>query len=65
MRGRVSVRTIALAIVALVAALAMSASASAAKRYRDPIFKGVKTKTDLVYGSAPVNGQPQDLALDL
>ena len=65
MRGRVSVRTIALAIVALVAALAMSASANAAKRYRDPIFKDVKTKTDLVYGSAPVNGQPQDLALDL
>ena len=48
MRGRVWVRAIALACVALVAALAMSAPASAAKRYRDPVFQDVKTKTDLV-----------------
>ena len=65
MRGRVSARTTVLASLALVAALAMSAPASAAKRYRDPIFKDVKTTTDLVYGSAPVNGQPQELNLDL
>lgn len=46
-------------------ALVGAAPASAAKRYREPVFGQVKARTDLVYGSAPVDGQPQELKLDL
>ncbi len=52
---------------ALVAALALLGAerAGAAKRYREAVFGQVKVRTDLVYGTAPVNGQPQELKLDL
>lgn len=65
MRVRVSSRTVVVAAIALIAALALAATASADKRYRDDVFKKIKVQRDLVYGSAPVNGQPQDLKLDL
>lgn len=54
-------------VMALVAAFAVvfAATASADKRYRDDVFKKVKVQRDIVYGSGLVNGQPQDLALDL
>lgn len=65
MRVRVSSRTVVVVAVALIAALAFAATAGAEKRYRDDVFKKVKVQRDLVYGSAPVNGQPQDLKLDL
>ncbi len=63
-RGRI--QTLALALVALVLVFALVAQAGAAeKRYRDEVFSKVTVKRDIVYGSAPVNGEPQDLLLDL
>jgi len=53
-----------LALLALFGVV-FAATASADKRYRDDVFKKVKVQRDIVYGSAPVNGQPQDLTLDL
>ena len=65
MRQGIAGRTsIAVALVAI-AALLLAGSASADKRYRDDVFKRVKVTRDIVYGSAPVNGVPQDLKLDL
>jgi predicted esterase len=59
-----------LKLTALFALLAMlfapQASAAGDTRYKDEIFKKVKTKTDIVYGNAAgSNGEPQDLKLDL
>lgn len=61
---RVHLLVVALAVSAV--GLAPVGTAGAAKkRYRDDVFKRVSVTRDLVYGSAPVGGEPQDLALDL
>lgn len=52
------------AVVALFGVV-FAATASADKRYRDEVFKKVRVQHDLVYGTGLVNGQPQDLTLDL
>jgi dienelactone hydrolase len=65
MADRVSGRGLVLATIVLVLALVLASEAGAAKRYRDQVFDQIKTKTDLVYGSAPVDGAAQDLELDL
>jgi para-nitrobenzyl esterase len=63
---RVSFRATVAALLAAAICFALAAQASAAqKRYRDEVFKRVTVTRDIVYGSAPVNGQPQDLTLDL
>jgi predicted esterase len=66
MRQRLFVsRLRAVALLALLVGMLFAASASAEKRYRDDVFKRITTTTDLIYGSAPVDGVPQELKLDL
>lgn len=54
----------ALALLALFGVV-FAATASADKRYRDDVFKKVKVQHDITYGTGLVNGQPQDLTLDV
>lgn len=58
-------RWFAAALLALALTLVASPAAGAEKRYRDQVFDQIKTRTDIVYGSAPVDGVAQDLDLDL
>jgi predicted esterase len=65
MRQGLSVSVVRMAALCALVGMLFAAQASAEKRYRDDVFSKVKITRDLVYGSAPVNGTPQDLKLDL
>lgn len=65
MRQGLSVSVVRMAALFALVGMLFAAQASAEKRYRDDVFNKVKITRDLVYGSAPVNGTPQDLKLDL
>lgn len=65
MAEKVKGRSLLTALLALGLVLALAVPAGAAKRYRDQVFDKIKTRADLVYGSAPVDGVAQELDLDL